>query len=147
MLCKKNRTDYFLDVRPIQVNTLRHNKTNKTYICAVSLNIMILNITKKNILTSFTFWFSCYVRVPVNNFTIISPIHFIFKLSVKNSFALSFGLVLRWWWSPLSTILQLILTVSFIGGGLTDSQYDIMLYRVYLVIIRNWTHNISGDRH
>jgi hypothetical protein len=35
------------------------------------------------ILTSFTFWFSCYVRVPVNNFTIVSPIHFIFKLSEK----------------------------------------------------------------
>ena len=41
-----NCTDYFRDVRPTKVNTLRHNKTNKTYICAVSLNIMILNITK-----------------------------------------------------------------------------------------------------
>ena len=36
---------------------------------------------KKPILTRFMFWFSCYVRVPINNFTIVSPIHFIFKLS------------------------------------------------------------------
>ena len=58
-----------------------------------------------------------------------------------------------WCLTPLSTIFQLYLEVSFIGGGNrstashSDKLYHIMLYRVHLAMSAVRTYNFSGDRH
>ena len=65
--------------------------------------------------------------------------------------------VMIWCLTPLSTLCQLHLAVSFISGGnrstqikppqVTDKLYHIMLYRVHLVINGTRIHNFSGDIH
>ena len=108
-------------------------------------------------------WFSCFnssiifkrISTTTKDYLYDLPYH----INIYWNMYWNYWWVRLWCLTPLSTIFQYIVEVSFIVGGnrrtektsdlpqFTDKLYHIILYQVHLTMSRIRNHNFSGDRH